>query len=451
VGAMLPTTPLHRLLANQANRPLVCTSGNLSDEPMCIETEEALRRLGDIADLFLVHNRPIVRPVDDSVLRFDAHGPTLLRRARGFAPLPLPFLKGAPPILAVGAQLKCTVALTVGDQVVLSQHLGDLDSAEGAALHERTLEDLTHFFGVKPEVIACDLHPDYASTRLAERLAVRWSARLERVQHHHAHAAAAMAEHGVDGELLALAWDGTGLGDDGSIWGGEALLCRGPAYRRFFPLRTFPLPGGDLAAREPRRTALGLLWALLGAGASALAEPWFTPAEWSLLTSALSRGLHAPPSTSMGRLFDGVSALCGIRLRNAFEGQAAMELEFAADGLDIDDGYDFSVDEERKAADWGPVIRAIVNDLSGGAPVGVVSARFHNGLARLALRLAQLSGLRRVALTGGCFQNERLARLAFSLLAGAGFEVLRPRRVPPNDGAIALGQAFVAAGRCLAR
>ncbi|MGC4116633.1 MAG: carbamoyltransferase HypF [Myxococcales bacterium] len=324
VGAMLPYTPLHRLLLDLVGEPIICTSGNLSDEPMCTDDDEALSRLHAIADLFLLHDRPIVRPVDDSVLRVDTHGPVLLRRARGYAPRPLPFPAPAPCILAVGAHLKNTIALTVGDQIVVSQHLGDLDSAEGAALHERTILDLVKFFEVKPGVVACDLHPDYASTRCAERLAQRWGAKLERVQHHHAHVAAVMAEHPGDGPVLGLAWDGTGLGDDGTVWGGEALVCEGASYRRLFPLRPFRLPGGDLAAREPRRVALGLLHAL-GIDPGARLASQFQGRDLENLTRALSSGLNAPESTSIGRLFDGIAALCGLRGKSLFEGQAAME------------------------------------------------------------------------------------------------------------------------------
>ena len=445
VGAMLPYTPLHRLLTDRVGRAVVCTSGNLSDEPMCTGNEEAVSRLRGIADLFLVHDRPIVRPVDDSVARFDTDGLLLLRRARGFAPLPLPFLENSKAILAVGAHLKCTVALTVGDQIVVSQHLGDLDSAEGALLHERTVEDLLRFFDVRPQLLACDLHPEYISTRLAERLSKKWGVPLEHVQHHHAHVAAVMAERGVEGEILGLAWDGTGLGDDGVIWGGEALICQGARYRRIHPLRRFLLPGGDLAAREPRRSALGLLFAIDAGGARKEAERWFAKDELELLFGALSRGLHAPASTSIGRLFDGVAALCGLRAKNDFESQAAMELEFAADGIRDETAYPFPLDEKTGEADWAPLIREVISDRAAGVPVGVVGARFHEALASLAVSVARASGQRRVALGGGCFQNERLSRRCSERLSAAGFEVLRARRVPPNDGAVALGQAFVAA------
>ncbi|HEY3449173.1 MAG TPA: carbamoyltransferase HypF [Myxococcales bacterium] len=448
VGAMLPYSPLHRLLLDLVGEPVVCTSGNLSDEPMCIDDAEALSRLAGIADAFLLHDRPIVRPVDDSVVRLDAHGPTLLRRARGYAPLPLPFPAGAPCILAVGAHLKNTLALTVGDQVVVSQHLGDLDSAEGAALHERTIEDLVRFFDVRPEIVACDLHPDYASTRCAERLARRWGARLERVQHHHAHVAAVMAEHPGDEPVLGFAWDGTGLGEDGSVWGGEALLCERGGYRRLFPLRPFLLPGGDLAAREPRRVALGLLHALgLDPRAIPILGAQFQGRELDALLQALQRGLNAPPSTSIGRLFDGVAALCGLRGKSLFEGQAAMELEFCAGEERGDEGYPFPLDRAAGRADWSPLLRAVLDDVGRRTPPSLVSARLHSSLAGLAVAVARESGARRVALCGGCFQNERLGRLSHAALAEAGFEVLRATRLPPNDGAISLGQALVAARR----
>ena len=379
--------------------------------------------------------------------RLDAHGLTLLRRARGFAPLPLPFPKGSRCVLAMGGHLKSTVALSVGDRVVVSQHLGDLESAEGAGLHERTVSDLLRFFEAVPEVIACDLHPDYASTRLAERMAASLRVPLERVQHHHAHVAAVMAEHGVDDEILGLAWDGTGLGDDGTIWGGEALVCKGAHYRRLCPLLPFPLPGGDLAAREPRRAALGLLYSVMGAAARQMARPWFDPSEFDPIFGALVRGVNAPPTTSIGRLFDAVSALCGVSTKSAFEGEAAMRLEFAAAGLESDEAYSITIDLTRNMTDWRPLIDQIRTDLAGGIPVALMSVRFHNALARLAVDLARASGVKRVALCGGCFQNERLSRRCGQALAAAGFEVLRPARMPPNDGAISLGQALIAARR----
>ncbi len=447
LGAFLPYTPLHHLLAGEIRRPVVCTSGNLTDEPMCIENEEALSRLGAIADLFLVHDRPIVRPVDDSVAKMGARGLELLRRARGFAPLPLALPRRAPAILALGGELKNTVALAVGDQVVVSQHLGDLESAEGAELLERTVEDLLRFFEVKPEVIACDLHPDYRSTALGERLSARWKIPLERVQHHHAHAMACAAEHGIEEDFLALTWDGTGCGLDGTVWGGEALVCRGERFERFAHLRPFQLPGGDLAAREPRRSAVGLLYQFDRRLAHTMAARWFTAPQARALLGMLENGL-AGPTTSMGRLFDAVSALSGLREKATFEGEAAMALEFAAARFDSAESYPLPLTGDEPASiDWEPMVRQILADLEHGIPSARIGARFHASLAKAIVAIAQAAGLRTVALCGGCFQNERLLRQAHKELAAAGFTAISPIKLPPNDGAISLGQVLAVARR----
>ncbi len=485
VGAMLPYTPLHRLLATAIGRPLVCTSGNPAEEPMCTRTREALDRLGGVADWYLVHDRPILRPVDDSIGRVGPQGFELLRRARGYAPLPVPLAEDGPAVLALGSHLKATITLAHDRQAILSQHLGDLDSAEAVLLLEQTVSDLLEFHGVAPDVVACDLHPDYASTRLAERLAARWQIPLVRVQHHHAHAAAVVAEHGLKGEVLALAWDGTGLGTDGTIWGGEALLLAGAEFGRIAALRPFRLPGGDGAAREPRRTLLGLLaeigaidfarggdfaWGgdlagggfivgdgtFVGGAAAALAR-WFQPAELATLGVMLDRGINSPIATSMGRLFDAIAALSGLHGRSSFEGQAAMALEFAADIADPALGaaaYSLplgvrstpwpAVGPPSLQADWEPLLREAIADMQAGATVAVVAARFHLSLAELAVAIAQGAGIRQVALAGGCFQNLRLSTLVRGRLEAAGFEVFAPRAIPPNDGGIALGQALVA-------
>ena len=446
LGAFLPYTPLHRLLLSAVARPLVCTSGNLSDEPMAFEDEEALRRLGSLADVFLTHNRPILRPVDDSVLRVDGDGPTLLRRARGFAPLAMPLrgLEDAPTILALGAHQKATVALLHQGQLIMSQHLGDLSSLEGADLLERTVADLLGFFDVRPEYLACDLHPDYASTRLAERLSAEWGVPLVRVQHHHAHGASGAAEQGLVGPVLALAWDGTGLGSDGTLWGGEALRIEGPSFVRVGHLKPFPLPGGDAAVREPRRSACGLLWATRrgrsapppGLGSA------FDGSDWDLLQTLLAKGLRSPLTSSMGRLFDAVAALVGLHARGGFEGQAAMALEFAA-GHRVAAPYPFELQDG--VADPAPLVEGVLKDLAIGRDAAYIAARFHASLAVLALGWARRGGLQDVVLSGGCFQNALLTARVQAVLTDAGFRVHRHRLFPPNDGCIALGQAVIAA------
>ncbi|WP_437567701.1 carbamoyltransferase HypF [Sorangium sp. So ce542] len=451
LGALLPYTPLHRLTLQLVGRPVVCTSGNLSDEPICIDTSDALERLGGVADLFLVHDRPIARPLDDSVARVGPAGFELLRRARGFTPLPLPLRVTAPPILALGGHLKSTTALFFDGQVVVSQHLGDAHTAEGAALIERTALDLARLFRVRPERVACDLHPDYAGSRIAEQLAAAFRAPLVRVQHHHAHVAACMAEHGLDGPVLGLAWDGAGYGLDGTLWGGEALVVDGSSSRRAAHLRSFPLPGGERAMKEPRRAALGLLWELHGDGARDHARAWFREAELGPLLSMLARGTGSPRTTSVGRLFDGVAALAGLRGAASFEGQAAMELECLAEAAGEQAGYPMPVRAgapgEPAVFDFGPLIDAALGDRRDGVPPGVIAARFHAALVDVAEALAAATGLGRVVLAGGCFQNALLAASIRERLAARGVEVYAPRLYPPGDGGLSLGQVFVAARR----
>ena len=484
LGVMLPYTPLHHLLMQDLDLPLVCTSGNLSEEPMATDIDDALHRLGGlgqpanrgeweglegrgaeaIADVLLVHNRPIVRPVDDSVARVGPDGLQFLRRARGFAPLPIKLPFAVPPILAVGGHLKNTVGLAVSGQpagsVVLSQHIGDLESPLSLNVFRRAINDLLEFFAVKPQVVACDLHPDYASTRYAEELSARFHVPLVRVQHHHAHVAACMAEHGLRGPVLGFSWDGTGYGDDGTIWGGEALLCDGGKYRRAAHLRTFPLPGGDAAARQPRRAALGLLYEILGAEVfeekwitdlASISGGWFSTAERRVLAGMLGGGVNCPRTSSMGRLFDAMAALCGLGADTTFEGQAAMKLEFAADSPGVvaaTETYRIPLEaaESGLVADWAPMVRQTVADRLGGAAAGGVSIRFHNALAGLALDVARHVGEKKTILTGGCFQNGLLTRLVRERLLEGGFEVYLHRQIPPGDGGIALGQVFVAAG-----
>lgn len=435
LGLLLAYTPLHLLLLDAVGFPVVATSGNRSEEPICTDEHEAGRRLAGIADGFLVHDRPIARPVEDSVVRWAAGRPLLLRRSRGYAPQPLP---GPPPadgatVLAVGGQLKGTVALQRGGAVVLSAHLGDLDTPEAQSAFAAALRDLPTLYAATPSRVVYDLHPDYASTRHARRLGRPGTA----VQHHFAHIAAVRAEHAVpaDEAVLGVAWDGTGYGLDGTVWGGEFLLTRGRTFTRFAHLRTFRLPGGEAAVREPRRAALGLLYELDPADESAAA--WFPAAGWPLLRSALARGVNAPVTSSMGRLFDAVAALLGLRAASHYEGQAAMDLEQAAEGATAA-GYPFGLADG--VLDWAPAVRALRADAAAGRPVGEVAAAFHRGLAEAIVAVARVAGCPRVALGGGCFQNARLLEESVAALRAAGFEPLWPREVPPNDGGLAYGQ-----------
>ena len=438
LGAFLPYTPLHRLLLGDFGGPLVCTSGNRSEEPMAIGNAEALARLGDIADGFLHHDRPVLRPLDDSVGRMEEGVLHLLRRARGFAPLPLPMT--GPSVLALGGHMKSTVTLLVGGQAVVSQHLGDLDSPQGLALLERTVTDLLAFLEVTPQRLACDLHPDYGSTRVAEALARRLGLPLVRVQHHHAHVAAVMAEHGLQGPVLGLAWDGSGWGPDGTVWGGEALEVDDTGFRRAGHLCQFPLSGGEQAVREPRRSALGLCLAILGEPSPAAAA--FSREELAVLCRSVERGINSPLCSSVGRLFDAVASLAGIRSGAGFEGQAAMALEFQARRGRGAGAYPFPLKEGQ--ADPAPLLGALLDDLRRGEELSAMAFRFHAALANLALAFAEAAGHPQVVLSGGCFQNALLSKLCQERLALAGFRVFRPARFPANDGALSLGQAWAA-------
>jgi hydrogenase maturation protein HypF len=460
LGIMLPAMPLHHLLLRRAGVPLVATSGNLRDEPICTDEREAMHRLAGLADLFLVHDRPIARHVDDSVAFVLRGAPRLLRRARGYAPLPVRPPADLPPILAVGAHLKNTVALGMGRQVFLSQHIGDLETPEALRAFERVIADFLRLYGARPVAVAHDLHPDYLSTRWAKSggagSAGPDAPALIAVQHHHAHLAACLADNGADGPALGITWDGTGYGTDGTVWGGEFLLGDARGYRRIARLRPFRLPGGEAAVREPRRVALALLWDLFGSGAferdDLEAVRHFGAAERHLLGKMLAQGVNAPLTSSMGRLFDGVAALAGLRQHVTYEGQAAVDLEHAADAA-VRDAYPLPVEEEPAGAatpfvlDWRPLVGAVLHDVRAGARTGVIAARFHNALVEAAARVAGLAGETQVALTGGCFQNRRLAETLARRLEDAGHTVLLHRQVPPNDGGISLGQVLVAAAR----
>jgi hydrogenase maturation protein HypF len=465
LGIMLPATPLHHLLLHACGFPVVATSGNLSDEPICTNEYQALERLGDIADLFLVHDRPIARHMDDSVAWLVRGELRLLRRARGWAPLPVTVKHELPAILAVGAHLKSTVALSVGKQVFLSQHIGDLETEEAMKAFERVIADFLRLYEVSPSAIAHDLHPDYLSTRWARARAVEdGQSRLIAVQHHHAHLAACLAENGAEGRALGVTWDGTGYGTDGTVWGGEFLLGDAAGFERVAHLRPFLLPGGEAAVREPRRAALGLLWESFGEAlpdeAAAALGRLFDVNELRVLVRMLEQGLNCPVTTSMGRLFDGVAALAGLHPRVTFEGEAAMALEWVADPaeqgaypVDLLVGSQGSGTSAAAGSrgpivlDWGPLLAAVLEDVGRGIGRGVIAARFHNALVRAAAEVAGAVGEERVALSGGCFQNRLLTERLAGALEQAGHAVLLHRHVPPNDGGVSLGQAVVAAAQ----
>jgi hydrogenase maturation protein HypF len=462
VGAMLPYMPLHHLLLKELGIPVVATSGNLSDEPIVTDEQDALGRLAGIADAFLIHNRPIARPMDDSVVRMAKSGPIVLRRARGLAPrairLPESIARHVEgPVLAVGGHLKNTVALLDDDRVLLSQHLGDLSTLETESAVRQAIDDLQWLLRVTPCAVACDLHPDYRSTRLAEELARRWDVPIIKVQHHHAHVAACMAEHGVTGEVLGIAWDGAGYGVDGSLWGGEFLQATYRDSERVAHLHPFRLPGGEQAAREPRRAELAVRWETFGAqGCLAGVEEgteWRKQAQ--LVVAMLAKQIQSPVTTSMGRLFDAVASMLGLCQVASFEGQAAMALEQEAMKAPAsihgkDEAYPIPLIAREETpgqwiADWRPMVELIADDLSRGIEKSCIAYRFHRALAELIGQVAERVGLQQVVLTGGCFQNVLLADLARERLESAGFVAFTHREVPPNDGGLALGQAVVAA------
>ncbi len=554
LGVMLPYTPLHHLLMAELGAPVVATSGNLSDEPICTNEREALERLSSLADIFLIHDRAIVRPVDDSVVRLVAGREMVLRRARGYAPLPISLKAhreegagtGAPPlqpILAVGAHLKNAIALSLNHQVFISQHIGDLETPQAFDAFDRVIASFKHLYDCEPATVACDAHPDYKSSHYARELNLPTVS----VQHHYAHVLACMAENQILGQsALGIAWDGTGYGLDGTIWGGEFLLVGNresgmghggtapmhhaidtqhsalstqhfslsppPPFHRVAHFRTFRLPGGDKAVKEPRRSALGLLYEVWGdnlfENRAEIDKLAFSPQERKLLQAMLQKNLNAPVTSSAGRLFDGIAALIGLRQQLSFEGQAAMQLEFALDGTDTEETYPIAVGNGEKGGggegesgrggerergreifsqsplstqhsalstqhsalstqpsalstqhsalstqhsalfalvvDWSPMLRGILEDVNSNLPVGIISAKFHNTLVEAIAAVAKLVGVERIVLTGGCFQNRYLTEKAIRRLQSENFRPYWHQRVPPNDGGIALGQIVAA-------
>ena len=433
VGAMLPYSPLHSLLLARCRFPVVATSGNLSDEPIATDNDEAFSRLHRIADRFAMHDRPIVRPCDDSVARVQNGREIVMRRARGYAPLPVMVREPLGKVLALGAHLKNTVAIGVGRQVFLSQHIGDLETLAAFQAFLRAIDDLRALYEFRPDFVACDLHPDYASSKHAETLDLP----IVRVQHHMAHVAACAAENDLADPYLGVGWDGTGYGTDGVIWGSEFFAVDGTGYRRIAHLRPFRLPGGESAIRDCRKTALSLLAAIgLDTGLSGL-----TPGDAGVLRKMLERGLNSPWTTSMGRLLDAAASLSGIASRNGFEGQAPMIFEAAIPAAGSD-AYPAKLEGEE--LDWRPAIAGLVEDVGRGVDPGAIARRFHNTLVEWIVAVAKETGLERVVLSGGVFQNSYLAERTVDRLTSEGHRAYTHQRVPPNDGGIALGQAVIA-------
>ena len=444
IGVMLPYTPLHHLLMAELRRPIVATSGNRGDEPIVTDEGAALQSLDGLADLFLVHDRPILRPVDDSVVRVIAGRATMLRRARGYAPLPLANPFGTASGLALGGHQKNTVALAKDNQIVLGPHIGDLGDAETRAAFVRSVKGMSALYDVQPEFVASDAHPDYYSTHFADGFGLP----VRKVPHHLAHVLAGVVDNGLDGPVLGVAWDGTGYGGDGTIWGGEFLAIDGARYRRAAHLRPFRLPGGEVAIREPRRAALGALRAIFGDRALAMMDlcpvAAFAPAERRVLATMLARGVNSPLTSSVGRLFDAVAAILGFCQNTSFEGQAAMAVEFAADramSANLLASPTIADEHGTLVIDWRPVLATMVQASREDVPPEDQAAAFHEALVEAIVAVATRVGMRRVLLTGGCFQNARLTERTVGRLRKAGFEPYWHHRVPPNDGGLAVGQA----------
>ncbi len=433
LGVMLPYTPLHHLLMTELGFPVVATSGNLSDEPICIDESEVMERLGGIADVFLVHDRSIVRPVDDSIIREVAGRPMMLRRARGYAPFPVSLpCEESRHILAVGGYFKNTVAIYKQNQVFISQHIGDLDNEATYRHFLEILTSLENLYDFRHEVIVSDKHPDYLSSQYAREQNLE----LVTVQHHHAHILSCMAENGIDGPVLGVAWDGTGYGEDRTIWGGEFLCVDGAGFERVAHFLPWPLPGGDKAVKEPRRVALGLL-SVIGEEYLPL-QAAFTPSEYGVLKGMIAKGLNSPLTSSAGRLFDGVAALLGLCYRVSFEGEAAMGLEFLARNTPTQESYPFAYN--LAVIDWRPMVKEIMEDANRGKERELIAAKFHNTLVEIIVGVARHYSRGKIVLSGGCFQNRLLTEKAILSLQSAGFEVYTHHHIPPNDGGISLGQ-----------
>jgi len=448
LGLMLPYTPLHQLLATDSGVPLVLTSGNLSDEPIAFADDDARERLKQIADRFLVHDRPIATRTDDSVVRVVRERPLMLRRSRGYVPasLDLP-IAAAQHLLGVGAEQKNAFCVAKGERAWPSHHIGDLKNYETLQSLQTGIEHFERLFEVTPEVVVHDLHPDYLSTRYALG---REDVKLLSVQHHHAHLAATLAEHGETGPAVGAIFDGTGYGTDGTIWGGEILVGGLGQIGRSGRLRPIRLPGGERAIREPWRMACAWLTDMQVALPPAFEE--IAQPRWNMVARMSIQGTGSPFTSSMGRLFDAVAAICGVRLEVSYEGQAAVEFEALADRAAADPyPLEFEHRGQSVALDPRPMIRAVLDDIAAGVPVPAISARFHAGLARatadVLVIVAARRGLQLAVLSGGVFQNRLLLELTMDALEQAGLRVLVPHALAPNDGQIAFGQVAVAAAR----
>ncbi|HUH65644.1 MAG TPA: carbamoyltransferase HypF [Syntrophales bacterium] len=451
-GIMLPYTPLHHMLLREHFHALVMTSANQVDEPICIENREAVKRLSGIADFFLVHNRDILVRCDDSIAAVSCGERRIIRRSRGFAPKPIALARSYPPVLALGPQLKTTLCILKGNLAFVSPHIGDMETPQARDFYRESLTLMQKIAECEPDVIACDLHPAYYTTKLAEGLP---ASRVIRIQHHHAHVVACMAENGIDGEVIGIAMDGTGYGADGTVWGGEFLVASESAFMRIGHLATYLLPGGEKAIREPWRIAVSLLREAYGDDWQDVARSLDLVPEKSYYESIdrlMAEKFNSPLTSSLGRLFDGVAAILGLRRKVSFEGQAAMELEAMA-RYGSGRVMKFAIEESDGVMrlDFSPMIMAITKRLQAGKDSGELAFSFHLTLQAAFCQMAQAirkkTGLNRIVMSGGCFQNRILTEGTIGELKKAGFDLFFHRATPTNDGCISLGQAISAGAR----
>ncbi len=448
IGVMIPYTPLHHLIMSKVDFPLICTSGNLTEEPIAFKNKEALLRLKDIADYFLLHNRPIERYIDDSVCKVINKKLVIIRRARGYAPMPFILKKVLPQILALGPYLKNTIAISKFNRIIVSQHIGDLDNEKSFNAFKKVIEDFKKLFEFKPEIIACDAHPEYLSTKYGEEISKKENIPLIKVFHHHAHIASCMIENEIEEKVLGVAWDGTGYGRDGKIWGGEFLICDFKDFERFATFREFGLLGGDKAIKEPRRSAIGVLYEIYGEGVFDMDfEPLksLSGAEKKIFKSAYKKNLSIFKTTSVGRLFDALSSILGLRQRITFEGQSAMMLEWIAEDYkgNLNSFYDFEIRKsECYVIDWVPLFKGIIEDLKSKREKSFIAYKFHLTLSEIIKKISEISGDYKVLLSGGVFQNKLLKELVFKKIKGR--KVFMHSKIPPNDGGISVGEVIVA-------
>ncbi len=454
LGFMLPNTPLHYLLTEPSEgfpEVFVVTSGNISDEPMLIDDDRALVKFAKIADGLLGHNRTIVNRVDDSVYKSSARFFMPIRRARGYAPDPLLIAENLPQVFASGALLKNTFSLVKGKQVFTSHYIGDLDNLETFRDYEASIQKYFDLFQFSPEVIACDHHPDFLSTQFSNTLAEKLDIPIIKIQHHHAHLAACLAEnkHKLDEEVIALCYDGTGYGDDGAIWGGEIILGNALNFERMYHLEYMPLPGGDLSIKKPYRIALAYLHACGLQFIDILAPvKYCTPVEQQIIRDQVDQSINTFPTSSMGRLFDAVSSLIGIRQEVSYEGQAAIEMEAVADP-DETGVYNYGINDGRIIIK--PLLNDILSDLVQKMPVEIISSRFHNTVIKFSidciLDIIKRTEINTVSLSGGVWQNSLLLTKMLNVLEELGIKTLLHTKLPPNDGCISLGQAVIAGSK----